>query len=731
MAQPATFELAIEGMTCASCAGRVERALGKVDGVRSASVNLASERAHVSALPTLAAAALIDAIHHAGYRARLTTHPAAQERARQRDRLQQRAWLVFAFALSIPLVLPMALTPLGVHLMLAPWAQFALATPVQFLVGARFYRAAWRAVKARSANMDLLIALGTTAAYGLSLFLWARAAPGNTPHLYFETCAMVIALVVLGKTLEARARRNAAGAIRALEALRPATALRIENGTPTAVPLASLSRGDRVQVPPGARIPIDGRITDGQSHVDESLLTGEPCPVAKSVGDSVSGGALNGEGLMVLEVTATGAETLLEGIIRLVETAQAAKAPVQRTVDRISQVFVPLILILATVTFLGWYLVTGSLEQALVTAVSVLVIACPCALGLATPAAILAGTGVAARHGVLIKDIRIIESASKVRHVAFDKTGTLTQGRVRLVATLAAANSTDPLLALAGALAQGSSHPLSQALQRACTEQGIERLQAMSVKALAGRGMAGEVGNRRLALGSHRLVEEAGINAPDLHTQATCWEAKGMSVSWLLEQGPQPGVLGVLAFADQPRANAKAVVRHLVAQGIQCHLLTGDNPGSAARIAHNVGIEQVQARLLPAQKAQRVTGLAAEGPVVMVGDGINDAPALAAASIGIAMGGATDVAAQAGAVVLVRPDLSLVPATLDIAARIQRKIHQNLFWAFAYNLVGIPLAAFGILSPVFAGAAMALSSVSVVGNALLLTTWSPSMPKDA
>ncbi|WP_263265022.1 heavy metal translocating P-type ATPase [Pseudomonas sp. RIT-PI-S] len=726
MAEPATLELLINGMSCASCAGRVERALAKVAGVRSASVNLASERAQVSLDRGLEAESLIEAVEQAGYHARVAADQAADERARRLDIAREHAWLAVALCLAVPLVLPMVLMPLGIQLVFPAWVQFALATPVQFLAGARFYRAAWRALRAKAANMDLLVALGTSAAYGLSLFLWARAQPGHAPHLYFETAAVVIALVLLGKTLESQAKRRATGAIRALQALRPATATRLEAGQPQVVPLASLRQGDRLLVRPGERFAADGRVLEGQSHVDEALLTGESLPVPKHPGDAVSGGALNGEGVLVLEVTATGAQTLLEGIIALVESAQAAKAPVQRTVDRISGVFVPVILLLAVATFLGWYLTTGHLEQAMVTAVSVLVIACPCALGLATPAAILAGTGVAARHGILIKDIGIIETASRVRAVAFDKTGTLTQGSPELAAASAECGSEDTLLALAGALSQGSEHPLARALQRACGARGLTLAVARDVNALPGRGIAGHVDGRQLTLGSSRLLEELQAEAPALQAQAAAWEAEGMSVSWLLQQAPGVHVLGAMAFADVVRPEAAATIARLQHQGIACHLLTGDNSGSARQIAQAVGIDQVEARMLPGQKAARVVELGASGPVVMVGDGINDAPALAAANIGIAMGGSTDVAAQAGAVLLARSDLALVPATLEIAARIQRKIHQNLFWAFAYNLVGIPLAAFGVLSPMFAGAAMALSSVSVVCNALMLNTWAPS-----
>lgn len=725
MATPATFELSVEGMTCASCAGRVERALSKVQGVEQARVNLASERAQVQARAGLSAAQLIEAVEKAGYQARLTGDPLAQSRAERRARLREQAWLVLAFTFAVPLVLPMLLSPFGVQWALPAWAQLALATPVQCLAGARFYVAAWKALRARAANMDLLVALGTSAAFGLSLFLWLRAAPGHPPHLYFETSAVVIALVLLGKAMEGRAKRRAAGAIRALEALRPLTAQRLEDGIAHEVPVACLRIGDLLRVRPGERVAADGRIKEGESHLHESLLTGEALPVAKGPGDKVNGGTLNGEGALVVEITATGTQTLLEGIIRLVETAQAAKAPVQHTVDRISEVFVPFILLLAMATGLGWYWLQGSLEQALVTAVSVLVIACPCALGLATPAAILAGTGVAARHGVLIKDIGVIEFAHRIGHVVFDKTGTLTQGTPELVEIFPLAGERTSVLAEAAALGAGSQHPLAQAVARACAKEGMALTAAMALSVLPGRGIAGEVEGRRMLLGSSRLLHEHGLETQQLDTIAQAWEDQGRTFSWLIQLTPTPAVLGAMAFADQLRPWAAAAVQALQQKGITCHLLTGDNAGSAAQVASALGISEVQAQLLPADKAQRVVELSSHAPVAMVGDGINDAPALAAASIGIAMGGASDVAAQAGAVVLARADLRLVPASLALANRIRRKIHQNLFWAFAYNLVGLPLAVSGMLSPMFAGAAMALSSVCVVTNALLLARWSP------
>lgn len=728
MVTSTTFELSIDGMTCASCAGRVERALAKVPGVEAASVNLANDQARVSVNGPLPVTRLIDAVKQAGYEARPTANPAEEDRARQRAVVSEQRRLALAMLLALPLVLPMLLIPLGVHWVLPPWAQFALATPVQLIAGARFYQAAWAALRAKAANMDLLVALGTTAAYGLSLFLWVNAQPGQPPHLYFETAAMVITLVLLGKTLEGRARRRATGAIRALQALRPAMATRLAGGQEQHVPVEQLRRGDHMRVRPGERFAADGQVLEGLSHVNEALLTGEALPVSKGVGDKVSGGAINGEGVLLLEVTAAGKDTLLEGIIALVETAQAAKAPVQRTVDSISRVFVPVMLLVALVTFLGWYLIRGDMEHALVTAVSVLVIACPCALGLATPAAILAGTGVAARHGILIKDIGIIEVAGRVGHVVFDKTGTLTQGQPALAGVSTSGATEASVLALAGALAYASEHPLAQAVHRACVSRMLAIPPVKSTSALPGLGIKGQVGRQALALGSHRLVEaQHAAVSPTLLDHAQAWEAQGMSVSWLVEQQPTSQVLGVMGFADLARPEAATAINTLNGSGATCHLLTGDNPGSANNIAQTLGITHVQASQLPAQKAEWVTQLNMNAPVVMVGDGLNDGPALAAAAIGIAMGGGTDVAAQAGGVVLARADLRLVPAALDIAARIQRKIHQNLFWAFAYNLIGIPLAACGALSPMFAGAAMALSSVSVVANALLLNTWRPAL----
>ncbi|SDB24025.1 Cu+-exporting ATPase [Pseudomonas sp. NFACC23-1] len=724
-----TLELNIEGMTCASCVGRVERALGKVDGVNRVSVNLANERAHLELLGQVDPQNLIDAVKRAGYDA--TVWQAEQPADTQANRLnRERLILVLAIALSVPLVLPMLLQPFGVHWMLPAWVQFALATPVQFVFGARFYVAAFKAVRAGAGNMDLLVALGTSAGYGLSLYEWVIARPGGMPHLYFEASAVVIALVLLGKYLESRAKRQTASAIRALEALRPERAIQVIDGQERDVAISALRLNDLVLVKPGERFPVDGEVLEGQSHADEALISGESLPVPKQPGDKVTGGAINGEGRLLVRTLALGTETVLARIIRLVEDAQAAKAPIQKLVDKVSQVFVPVVLVLALATLIGWWLYGAQLETALINAVAVLVIACPCALGLATPTAIMAGTGVAARHGILIKDAEALERAHEVNTVVFDKTGTLTSGTPRIAHLTALEGDEDALLKMAGALQRGSEHPLAKAVLDACAERGLDVPDVSDSQSLAGRGIAGSLDGHRLALGNRRLLDELGLAPGSLAESAQAWETEGRTLSWLIEQDATPRVLGLFAFGDTLKPGALAAVQALNERHIASHLLTGDNRGSARVVAEALGITQVHAEVLPADKSAIVQQLKTHSVVAMVGDGINDAPALAAADIGIAMGGGTDVAMHAAGITLMRGDPRLVPAALDISRKTYAKIRQNLFWAFVYNLIGIPLAAFGFLNPVLAGAAMALSSVSVVSNALLLKFWTPKQLED-
>ncbi|WP_285422810.1 cation-translocating P-type ATPase [Pseudomonas sp. efr-133-TYG-103a] len=726
-----TFDLPISGMTCASCAGRVERALRKVPGVKNATVNLANERAHVEVDERTDPASLIAAVDKAGYGASLEQDRATQQADQLKRHGSERLYLVAAIILAIPLIMPMLLQPFGIDWMLPAWVQLALATPVQFFLGARFYIAAYKAVRAGAGNMDLLVALGTSAGYGLSVYQWLIAARNEMPHLYFEASAVVITLVLLGKYLESSAKRQTASAIRALEALRPERAIQVIDGQEQDVAISTLTLGDLVLVKPGERFPVDGVVIEGQSHADEALISGESLPIPKQSGDNVTGGAINGEGRLLVRTEALGAETVLARIIRLVEDAQSAKAPIQKLVDKVSQVFVPVVLLLALATLTGWLLVGASLEIALINAVAVLVIACPCALGLATPTAIMAGTGVAARHGILIKDAEALERAHEVTAVVFDKTGTLTSGTPRIAHMTALDGDENSILLIAGALQRGSEHPLAKAVLDACAEQGLKLKNVSNSRSLAGRGIAGTFENRELALGNKRLLDEIGLAPGSLAEAARVWEAEGRTLSWLIESAPNARVLGLFAFGDTLKPGAAQAIEHLTQRKISSHLLTGDNRGSANVVAEALGIEDVHAEVLPAEKAATVVALKKTGVVAMVGDGINDAPALAAADIGIAMGGGTDVAMHASGITLMRGDPRMIPAALDISRKTYAKIRQNLFWAFVYNLIGIPLAAFGLLNPVFAGAAMALSSVSVVSNALLLKTWKPETRGDA
>ncbi|MGF6259946.1 Cu+-exporting ATPase [Paraburkholderia youngii] len=759
---PPTTELEIGGMTCAACALRVEKALAKVPGVARASVNLATETAtvHPQGTASADAAALIAAVRKAGYEATLSAPPAAVAPAEtmaataastgavsdildttpapavDRKQVQIRRDLASVGAcalLTLPLVAPMFGEWFGLHAMLPAWPQFVLASIVQFVFGARFYRAAWRAVRAGAGNMDLLVALGTSAAYGISVYELA-AHPGDTMHLYFEASAVVITLVRFGKWLEARAKRQTTDAIRALNALRPERA-RIRDGAgEREVPLAQVRVGSIVIVRPGERVPVDGAVLEGRTHIDEALITGESLPVPKQTGDAVTAGSINGEGALVVTTTAIGAETTLARIIRLVESAQAEKAPIQRLVDRVSEIFVPAILALAALTLIGWLLAGAGAETAILNAVAVLVIACPCALGLATPAAIMAGTGVAARHGVLIKDAEALEVAHRVSIVAFDKTGTLTLGQPSVTAFEPVGGvSRDEALALAAAVQRHSDHPLARAVVRA-SEAQLGQIageaggpSATAARAVAGRGVEADVDGRTLALGSTRWLHELDIALPPaLTARAQELEAAGNTVSWLMTRAPDsPEALALIAFGDTVKPTARAAVARLAQMGIRSVLVTGDNHGSAASVARALGIDEFHAEVLPDDKARVIRDLKMRhaGIVAMAGDGINDAPALAAADIGIAMATGTDVAMHAAGITLMRGDPALVADAIDISRRTWRKIQQNLFWAFVYNLIGIPLAAFGLLNPMLAGAAMAFSSVSVVTNALLLRTW--------
>ena len=724
-----SIELAITGMTRATCAGRIEKVLGKLPGVVSATVNLASERASVSVTAgTSAAADLIAAVKKAGFGASVVESVGGADEEEELARRGRADLVVFAVsaALTLPLVAQMVWELAGFHWMIPPFAQLALATPVQVWAGSRFYRSAWGALKGFSGNMDLLVALGTSAAFGLSLFntLFPDIGGGD---LYYEAAAAVITLILLGKWLESRAKRGTTAAIRALMSLRPETARLMRGEAQVEVPVSEVAAGDVVIVKPGERMPVDGEIVDGESHMDESLITGESLPVPKGIGDPVTGGAINGEGLLRVRATTVGAQSVLSRIIALVQGAQGSKAPVQRLVDRIAAVFVPIVVAISALTFTAWWLASGDVSAAIINAVAVLVIACPCALGLATPTAIMVGTGSAASAGILIKDAEALERAHRITTVVFDKTGTLTEGRPQVIEVAASDDGGEgELIRLTASAQQGSEHPLAHAVLVHAEDNGVALSPVESFRALSGRGLTATVEGREVIVGSRRMMDDNAIPTAPLEERARAAEDQGRTVMWAAEKGSESRLLGFIAVGDAVKPHAAAAVARLARSGIGSVMLTGDNERSAQAVAHQTGVAQVIAEVLPEHKADMIKRLKGEGrTVAMVGDGINDAPALAEADIGFAMGTGTDVAMHTAGVTLMRGEPALVADAISISKATYSKIKQNLFWAFIYNLIALPLAALGYLSPVIAGAAMAMSSVSVVSNSLLLKRWKP------
>lgn len=752
---PQTLELAIGGMTCAACSARIERVLNKLPGVE-ASVNLATERARVRWQPGLATAAqVIAAIQKAGFSARPADNNAEQEAKAKKAAAYQaelrRFWI--AAALTLPLVAQMffMFSSSGTHagsddhmVELPRWLQLLLATPVQFWIGWRFYQGAWKALRGGGANMDVLVVLGTTTAWLFSAVVTVLALPH---HVYFEGGAAVITLVLLGKLLEARAKAKTSEAIESLIRLQPKTARLEKDGKLFEVPVDSLMPGDVFIVRPGESVPVDGEVLEGDSRVNEAMLTGESLPVHKQAGASVFAATQNADGMLRCKATGVGEHTLLAGIIRLVQEAQGSKAPVQRLADRISAIFVPTVCAIALLTLAGWWLVTGDFAASLVNAVAVLVIACPCALGLATPTAIMVGTGQGAKAGILVKNAEALERAEHIRILALDKTGTLTVGQPVVTDSLAlTATNSNTLWTLAAALEQGSEHPLAKAiLTHAATQTGDAPLPAISgFSATAGKGVSAQLETdaapRHYRLGSPDWLADAVNLGSTLPPEIARWQSEGKTVVVLAEQtAEQTGetqwqALLLIAIADALRPTSPAAIARLQARGIRVVMLTGDNPATAAAIAKQAGISDYRAGILPADKAAAIESLKASlanetgnskypRHVAMVGDGINDAPALAAADVSFAIGAGADAAIEAADLTLIRNDLSGIADAIDLSRATLGKIRQNLFFAFIYNVLGLPLAALGFLNPVVAGAAMAMSSVSVVTNSLRLKHW--------
>jgi P-type Cu+ transporter len=718
-------ELGLTGMTCAACAARIEKVLNRVPGA-TATVNFATETAAIGFDPAVTAPdALIAAVARAGFGAAVREDPAVE---RERDRVRRAAEFaalkrefILAAILTVPLLVQMVPMLGGAHADVLPrWLQLALATPVQFWVGRRFYVGAFNSLRGGGANMDVLVALGTTMAYGFSAAVTLLGLVHQ--HVYFEASAAVITLVFLGKLLEARAKAGTSAALEGLLKLQPKTARVLRDGVAVDVPLAEVKAGDRFIVRAGESVPVDGVVREGTSAVDESMLTGESHAVAKASGASVFAGTINQDGMLTCEATSVGAGTLLAGIVRLVAEAQGSKAPIQRLADRVSGVFVPVVVAVAVATYaLTWWL-AGDATVALVNAVAVLVIACPCALGLATPTAIMVGTGRGAQMGILIRNAVALEQAGRLTTLFVDKTGTLTEGRPVVTDVIAVAEATrGDVLRIAASLDQGATHPLALAIVAAAGADAIAPQAVTDFTNVPGRGVAAHIDGETALLGSLDYIGGAGVTIPgDASAQL---QREGKTIVAVARGGR---AVGLIALADALRPTSAEAVRRLRAAGIDVVMLTGDNEATARAVAEAAGIRDWRAGVLPAGKADAVRALAAKGVVTgMVGDGVNDAPALAAADVSFAIGAGSDIAVEAADITLIRSDLVAVVDAILLSRATLSKIRQNLFFAFAYNILGIPLAALGMLSPVIAGAAMAASSVSVVTNALLLKRWRP------
>lgn len=727
--------LKISGMTCAACSARIEKRLNRLDGVESAVVNLATEMANIEYdSAKVNSAELIKTIEALGYKAEKIENVSKDKEKEQREKEIRRLKLelIASAILSSPLILAMVFALLNINIPFVHNEVFQLivATPVQFIIGFRFYKNAYHALRAKSPNMDVLIAMGTSAAYFFSIYNGFFVPHMETgmimKELYFEASVTIITLILLGKYLEAVAKGKTSEAIKKLMGLQPRTARVIRNGAEEDIPVEAVEVGDIIVVRPGEKVPVDGKIIEGNSSVDESMLTGESLPVEKKAGDLVIGATINKFGTFKFEATKVGKDTALSQIIKMVEDAQGSKAPIQKIADQVSGVFVPAVIGIAIVTFLIWFFATGNLTSAIVSAVAVLVIACPCALGLATPTAIMVGTGKGAENGILIKGGEHLEMAYKLTSVVLDKTGTITKGQPEVTDIVSLGNiGKEEILKLSAISEKASEHPLGVAIYERGKAQFGTIPDPDSFEAIPGRGIKSVIEDKTIYIGTRKLMVEKGIEISDREAEITRLEDDGKTAMLVAVNNR---IEAIVAVADTVKEHSKEAIEQLKKMGIEVFMITGDNIRTANAIAKQVGITNVLAEVLPENKAEEVEKLKNQGKIVgMVGDGINDAPALATADIGMAIGTGTDVAMEASDITLMRGDLRSIPTAIKLSRRTMRKIKQNLFWAFIYNIVGIPFAAFGMLNPIIAGGAMALSSVSVVTNSLSLKRYKPAV----
>lgn len=712
-------ELDIEGMSCAACSARIEKALNRVEGVYKAIVNLPLNKAVIEYYEgEVTVDTLTKIVENTGYKAYAKKEGEGKDReleAREKEIKTLKTYFIISLILSIPLFSAMFFHMAGKHTILSNgYFQLALATPVQFIIGSRFYKGAYHSIKGGGANMDVLVAMGTTAAYFYSLYNLII----GVNQFYFESSAVIITLILLGKMMEAVAKGKTSQAIRKLAQLRPKTALVIRDGKEVTIAVEDVIKGDIVVVKPGERVPVDGIIIEGNSSVDESMLTGESIPVDKKVGDEVVGSTINKHGTFKFKATKVGKDTMLSQIIKMVEDAQNSKAPVQRLADKISGIFVPSVLVIAIITFLGWMIIKGDFATALINSVSVLVIACPCALGLATPTAIMVGTGKGAENGILIKGGEHLERAHNIDSLMLDKTGTITKGEPEVTDIIVFNGDEDTMLTFAASAEKGSEHPLGDAIVKKAVEKDLMLKETDKFEAIPGHGIYAVIDGQDIYVGNRRLMETKNIDILDIEDSIYTLEDQGKTVMIIAMNN---SILGIVGVADTIKETSPEAVKALKNMGIEVFMITGDNYRTAEAIAKQVGIENIEAEVLPEHKTEKVEKLKSQGKSVgMVGDGINDAPALAAADVGFAIGTGTDIAMEASDITLIKGDLRDIVTAIKLSRKTMKTVKENLFWAFGYNTIGIPLAALGFLNPMIAGAAMAFSSVSVVSNSLRL-----------